>query len=136
MTRHEGANVNCSSPEVVVLSKYVPSALAVNVPVTCRDPVTGAVGHPAPNDAKSRLPVTFRHDDVTVQVPTTMPPQGVTLGQDPPAPPLPDFAPVPDEPPRLELHPPRITPKAIAIARAADWTLVAGPPDCASPLLA
>ena len=27
MTRHEGANVNCSSPDVVVSSEYVPSAL-------------------------------------------------------------------------------------------------------------
>ena len=90
MTRQTGASVNCSSPVVVVSSEYVPSALAVNVPVTCSDPVTGADGQPAPTSDRSRSPLTFRHDDVTVQVPTTLPPQAVTLGQDaPPPPPLP-----------------------------------------------
>ena len=84
MTRHDGPNVNCSSPVVVVLSEYVPSALAVHVPVTWRAPVTGADGHPAPTSERSKLPVTFRQDDVTVQVPTRLPPQGVPLEQDPP----------------------------------------------------
>src|SRR5450432_1202291 len=95
MTRHEGANVNCSSPVVVVLSEYVPSALAVHVPVTCKEPVTGAVAQPAPTSIRSRLPLTLRHDDVTFQVPTTLPPQAVTLEQDAAAPPAPE-PPAPD----------------------------------------
>jgi hypothetical protein len=97
MTRQEAANVNCSSPDVVVLSEYVPSALAVHVPVTCMDPVTGADAQPAPNNAKSRAPVTFRQDAVTAQVPVMSPPHGVPFEQDGP-PPL--FPPVP---PLLEL---------------------------------
>ena len=34
ITRQDGPSVNCSWPVVVVSSEYVPSALAVNVPVT------------------------------------------------------------------------------------------------------
>ena len=84
MTRHEGPSVNCSAPVVSVLSVYVPSALAVQVPLTCSVPVTGAVGQPAPTSERSRLPLTFRHDDVTVQAPTRFPPQAVTFGQEVP----------------------------------------------------
>ena len=40
--RHAAGNVMVSLPVVVVLSVYVPSALAIQVPVTWRDPVTGA----------------------------------------------------------------------------------------------
>jgi len=40
--RHEAGNVICSVPDVVVLSEYVPLALAVHVPVTWRAPVTVA----------------------------------------------------------------------------------------------
>src|SRR6478609_1791617 len=83
MIRHEGESANCSSPVVVVSSEYVPSALAVNVPLTSREPVTAVVGQPAPTNARSSSPVTFRHDDVTDQVPTTLPPQGVALGHGP-----------------------------------------------------
>ena len=108
--RHADPNVNCSSPDVVVLSVYVPSELTVHVPVTWRDPVTGADGQPAPAliNVMSSSPATFRHDDVTFQVPTTSPPQGLTLEQDvppplpPPAPPEPDVAP---DPPMLEVAP-------------------------------
>lgn len=46
--RHEGASVNSSLPVVVVPSRYVPSEFAVHVPVTWRDPVTGADGQPNP----------------------------------------------------------------------------------------
>jgi hypothetical protein len=38
--RHEAGNENCSVPDVVVLSKYLPSEVAVHVPVTWRSPVT------------------------------------------------------------------------------------------------
>src|SRR4029077_8462020 len=62
-------------------------------------PVTGAEGHPAPTNDRSRLPVTFRQDDVTAQVPTRLPPQDVTLEQDPPAPPPPELPAEPAAPP-------------------------------------
>ena len=125
MTRHEGASVNCSSPDVIVSSEYVPLALAVNVPVTWRDPVTGAIGQLAPATVRSSAPATLRQEDVTVQVPTTSPAQGVTLGQDaPPAPPPPPgpvapAPPAPGDPPVPELHPSPNTPSAIANASAA-----------------
>src|SRR5262245_35634412 len=125
--RHAAGNVICSVPEVVVLSEYVVFALAVNVPVTCRDPVTGAGGQFKPANVRSRLPLTFRHDDITVHVPGKLPPQGDTLEQDDPLPPpcpLPELPPVPDWPPELELHAPEMMPRAIAMARAADWTFI------------
>jgi hypothetical protein len=103
MTRHDGPNVNCSSPDVIVLSEDVPSALAVHVPVTWRDPVTGAEGHPAPTNDRSKVPVTLRHDDITAQVPTTLPPQGVTLEQDPPVAPPPELPAVLPPAPLLEV---------------------------------
>src|SRR4051812_28887912 len=81
MTRQEGANVNCSSPVVIVSSAYVPLALTVNVPVTVRDPVTGADAQPAPAKDRFRSPLTFKHDDATVQVPTALPAHAATLGQ-------------------------------------------------------
>src|SRR5579863_584377 len=99
MTRHEDPNVNCSAPEVSVSSEYVPSALTVQVPVTCRDPVTGADGQPAPTRERSRLPVTFRQDDVTVQVPTRSPPHAVTFGHEVPTPPVPEIPPELTAPP-------------------------------------
>lgn len=105
ITRHEGAKVNCSLPVVSVLSEYVPSALAVQVPVTCSDPVTGAEGQPAPTSERSRLPVTFRQDDVTAQAPTRFPPQAVTFGQDVPAPPVPEIPPEPTAPPVPDFPP-------------------------------
>ena len=108
MTRQAGTNVNCSVPDVVVSSVYVPSELRVHVPVTCRDPVTGADEQPAakPNIERSSSPDTFRHDDVAVHVPTRLPPQGVPLEQDAVPPPLlplePDTEPPPEpEPPSL-----------------------------------
>ena len=78
--------------------------------------MTGAEGQPAPTSERSRVPLTFRHDDVTVQVPTRSPPQAVTFEHDvpappvpglppaPTAPPLPDFPPVPDVAPDPEPH--------------------------------
>jgi len=70
----------------------------------------------------------FRHDELTFQVPTTSPPQAVTLGQDdpPPPPPVPavplELPPVPDGLLEVELHAPEIIPamSAIAIPRTAD----------------
>jgi hypothetical protein len=101
ITRHEGSNVNVSVPVVVVLSEYVPSELAVHVPVTSRDPVTGADEQSMPINDTSSSPVTFRHDDVTFQVPTTLPLQGVTFGQSTGwlLPPLPALPPLPGDPP-------------------------------------
>ena len=122
ITRHEASNVICSSPDVTVLSVQVPLALAVHVPITWREPVTGADGQPAPTNDRSSAPVTVRHVDVTVQLPTTSPPQGSTLehadasvGWFVPAPPPPlREPPFPIEPP-LELPPLRVPPPLPAL---------------------
>jgi hypothetical protein len=100
-TRHEEFSVNCSCPVVVVPSVYVPSALAVQVPVTWSDPVTGADEHPDANPKfdKSSIPETLRHDDATFQLATTFPPQVPALEHDASPGPLVDPA------PRLELDP-------------------------------
>jgi len=45
------------------------------------------------------IPEMLMHDDVTFQVPTTSPPQGVPLGQEPPPPPVLVVPPLPDAPP-------------------------------------
>jgi len=64
---------------------------------------------------KSSSPVTFRHDDVTVQVPTTLPPQGVTLSQDALPPPLPELPPVSTPPELLELPPVSTPPELLEL---------------------
>jgi hypothetical protein len=53
ITRHDGGIVICSAPDVIVSSEYVPSTLAVNVPVTWRDPVIGTDVQLAPNIDRS-----------------------------------------------------------------------------------
>ncbi len=79
--------MNCSCPEVTVSSEYVPSERPVHVPVTRRDPVTGAEEQPdaKPKADRSKVPDTDRHDDVAVQVPTTFPTQALTSAQEAPA---------------------------------------------------
>jgi hypothetical protein len=64
----------------------------------------------------------LRHDDVTVQAPTALPPQGATLEQDdpPPAPPPPALPPAPDDPPEPELHAHATRQNPIAILETAD----------------
>lgn len=57
-------------------SAYDPSELAVHVPETWRDPVTGAEVHPKPTYDRSSAPDTIRHDEVAFQVPTRLPPHG------------------------------------------------------------
>ena len=98
--------------------------------------MTGAEGQPAPTSERSRLPLTFRQDDVTVQVPTRFPPQAVTFGQEVPpppvpeippeltAPPVPGVPPVPDRafPPELQPHEISAGPAA-ASARRTKWFL-------------
>ena len=44
--KHELDNGKVIEPVVSVLSEYVPLALAVQVPVTFSDPVTGTFAHP------------------------------------------------------------------------------------------
>jgi hypothetical protein len=124
--------VICAVPDVVVLSEYVPSALATQLPVTSRDPVTGMDLQPRPNPDTSRSPVTSRHDDATVHVPTTSPPQAATSEHEPP--PLPGFVTVPVAPPLIKVpsvsdglserrvHAPAIIPNAMA--RTADWVVI------------
>src|ERR1043165_7923460 len=78
----------------------------------------------------------FRHDDITVHVPTTLPPQGVPFWQEgPPVPaapvvpaapiapdvPLPELPPTPDGEASNELHPAAVA-HASADARTADRT--------------
>jgi hypothetical protein len=119
--------MNCSVPVVTVSSVYVPSPTAVQAPVTCSDPVIGAEVQPAPTTDGSSVPLTVRQDEVTVQVPTTLPPQAVTFEQDAPAPPdaeipppaappLPSLPPVPDVVPDPEPHPEKAGPSPTAIA--------------------
>ena len=109
-TRHDGASANCSLPDVVVLSEYVPSELAVHFPVTWRDPVTGTDAQPKPNNDRSSAPDTLRHDDVALHVPTKLPPQAATLEQD--APPAPLLLPLePELLPEPELLEPELSPE-------------------------
>jgi hypothetical protein len=125
--RHEGASANCSVPVVVVISEYVPSALAVHEPLTVSDPVAGAGGQLSPASVRSCSPVTFKHDDVTFQVPTTLPPQGATFEHEaapPPAPVFPVLPPVPDWGLVVVLQAAQSNPNVVSRARTADWTLV------------
>jgi hypothetical protein len=104
MVKHDLSSENRASPVVTVSSVMVPSALDVNTPLTLREPVMAGLGHWAPNIDGSSVPVRFRHDDLTVQVPTTLPPHAVTLGQDPPLP-LPEAPPEPGAPPEPRAPP-------------------------------
>ena len=79
--RQELGSAICSVPVAVVLSEKDPSALAVQVPVTCSEPVTGAELHSKPNVDRSNWPSTLRHDDATFQVPVKSPPHGVRTAQ-------------------------------------------------------
>src|SRR6188508_3293962 len=97
--RHDAASGNVTDPVVVVLSVYVPSALATNEPVVCTEPFTGTVVQPRLVRMTSMSPDSFRQEDLTFQVPTTLPPQGDTLLQLVPEP-------IPELPPAPELLPP------------------------------
>jgi hypothetical protein len=101
-----------AEPLVIVLSVYVPSALAVKVPVVVSVPVTGTLAQPRLKYEPSRSPAKVKQDDEeTVQVPTTEPPHGVTSVHDGPVPPVP---PVPLEPPLPALQ---AEAKATTVAR-------------------
>ena len=97
--RHCVVNGNVMEPVVVVLSSYVPLALAVHVPVTFMVPTIGTDGQPIPRSDASMLPDRLRHADVTFQVPTTSPPQDDPLGQSAGALVLPELPPLPVPPP-------------------------------------
>jgi len=128
-----------SVPVVFVASVYVPFALAVHVPVTDKEPERVTLSQvrgssPAREMSRSEL-LNVRQDDVTFQVPTTLPPQAVPFGQDPPDPPavpvLPATPvpagpppPVPDGPEFAELQAPEMLPNATAITRAADCSFI------------
>ena len=104
--RHEEVNGNVMVPVVVVLSVNVLSEFAVHVPVAWRDPVTGTVAQPISSNDTSMSPDNCRHEEVTFQVPTTLPPQGVTLEQAAGwLPPLPGDPPFPLELPPLAAPP-------------------------------
>jgi len=119
-------------PDVVVLSVYVPSAWAVQLPLTFIEPLSLTFVHmrgSRPAALMSRFVVLkVKHDELTVHVPTTLPPQADAFGQAPPAPVLePPAAPAwPELPPVPEgsfvplEHAPVRRPAAIAIVRNAD----------------
>src|SRR5512146_334772 len=80
--RHAAGTVICSLPEVVVLSVYVPSEFAVQVPLTWSEPVTVTDAQPRPKPPTCKSPLTFRHDAATLQVPTKFPPHAETSEQE------------------------------------------------------
>jgi hypothetical protein len=142
--KHPAGRSNWTLPVVVVPSVYVPFELAVHVPLTVREPLAVTFlqlrgSRPASEMSTFELD-TVRHDDITVQVPTTLPPQADPLAEhaaDVPPVPLPvvppvvpavpaaELPPVPVGPSELDVHAPKITPNAIAIARtAADWPFI------------
>src|SRR6478609_7178192 len=115
--KQAGESGKVAEPVVLVLSVKLPSALAIKVPVVVSEPTTGTLGQPRLARVTSISPDSLRHDDVTLQAPTTLPPQGESALQlDPvPAPPLlllppfepPPMAGAPAAPPVLDplLHP-------------------------------
>ncbi len=129
-TRHDAANVNCSLPDVVVLSEYVPSELAVHVPDTWSDPVTGSDAQLVFSNDRSSTPDTWRQEDIAVQVPTTSPPQAATFEEQ-------------DDPPELALPPevpaappldPVVATDPIVVPEAPDEDCEAAPPSDPPPL--
>jgi hypothetical protein len=129
--KHPAGSPTWTLPVVVVPSVYVPLALAVQVPLTLSEPVSvtflQADGSSPAAPMSRLLLLKFRHDELTFQVPTTSPPQAVTLGQDdpPPPPPVPvvpplELPPAPDGLLDVGLHAAEIIPNAIAIPRTAD----------------
>src|SRR5947208_7458842 len=91
--KHPASSWPVAVPLVVVPSVYVPFAFAVHVPLTLSEPEIEAVLQvrgSRPTSEMSRAPLNARQDDVTFQVPTTLPPQGDPFGQDgPPVPAVP-----------------------------------------------
>jgi hypothetical protein len=106
-----------AEPVVSVLSLYVPSALAVKVPVVVSVPVTGTLEQPRLRYEPSRSPTKAKQEDEeTVQVPTTEPPHEATSGQVGPAPPVPAVpVPLPPGPPLVQAA--KVTTVAKSVAR-------------------
>jgi hypothetical protein len=75
--RHAAGTFNVAPIEPPMVEESVPSALSVRFPVKFGFTVPVIVH--APMDEKVSDPVV--HDSATVQVPTTLPPQGMTLPQ-------------------------------------------------------
>src|SRR6185436_19144299 len=129
--RQPASSRTVAVPVVVVASMYVPFAFAVHVPLTCSEPEIDAVLHvrgSRPTSEVSSAPLNVTHDDVTFQVPTTLPPQGDPFGQDgppvpalPPAPlvPAPLLPAAPERLPPPGVHAPAIATTASAVARTA-----------------
>jgi len=113
--RQDAGISTCAVPVVIVLSEYDPSELAVHVPVTWRDSVSVAVAQPRSAGTMFTLPLTFRQKDVTDQVPTTVPTQGVTLVQVDPPPPVALLPPVEFWPPVAATPPVALEPPVVAL---------------------
>ena len=112
--RQPASSRTVAVPVVVVASMYVPFAFAVHVPLTCSEPEIDAtlqVRGSSPTSEVSSAPLSDTHDDVTFQVPTTLPPHGVPFGH--------NGAPVPAVPPPLvPAAPVRLPPVGVQAAAA------------------
>src|SRR5262249_59447843 len=90
--KHPAGSSMSAEPVVVVPSVYVLLELAVHVPLTFSEPVNVTflqlVGSRPASEMSRLLLESCRHDELTVQVPTTLPPQVETLVQEPELPPL------------------------------------------------
>jgi len=93
-------------------------AFADQVPLVVREPVTAALGQFAPIAVRSSEPLTVMHDEVTFQLPTTLPPQAAGLEQAWPG--VPELPPVPKAPalpvPAPWLAPPLLEPPPVPAA--------------------
>jgi hypothetical protein len=121
-----------AEPVVVVPSVYVLLAVAVHVPVTSSEPVSVTflqlVGSRPASEMSRLLLESARHDELTVQVPTTLPPQAATLVQDPELPPV-ALPPEPFDPPLWPLPPEPVEPPLCAPPEPVEPPLCPLPPE-------
>jgi hypothetical protein len=116
---------------------------AVHVPLTVSEPASTTslqVRGSSPANVMSRFELdNDKQDDITFQVPTTSPPQGVPFGQDglvPPPPCVPavpivpalEVPPVPDGRLEVAVHAAEIIPAETARERSANWNFIEGAP--------
>src|SRR5688572_1629 len=86
--KHSGPRPSKISPVVCVVSVRISSLSAaglsanVQLPVTSRVPPAVASEQPMPSADRSAMPPTLRHESTANQLPTTSPPQPVTLSQE------------------------------------------------------
>src|SRR5690348_14200230 len=97
--KHPAGSSRSAEPVVVVPSVYEPLDVAVQVPVTVSEPFSVTflqlLGSSPAIEMSRLLLDSFRHDELTVQVPVTSPPQAETLVQEPEPPPVLELPPEP-----------------------------------------